>query len=79
MKVRLVYFQSSGKYFSEGEYETEKENLCQIFAEVREMSQDGRLPGLVFGCTEFHVLINVPKHPQHPYNHPRLILVEKEK
>ncbi len=70
-KVELTYFKQSGKYYSTASYTSQEEKLFKIFEEVREMKRIGKLPGLVSGCTEFLVLINVSNHP---HNHPRLIL-----
>lgn len=75
MKVSLTYFKETGKYYSEGSYETEKEHLFEIFNEVRQKVQDRILPRLVKGCSEFIVSIDVPDHP---HNHPRLIVPSKE-
>lgn len=75
MKVNLTYFKDTGKYYSEGSYETEKEHLFSIFQEVQQKVQDRILPGLVRGCSEFIVGIDVPDHPN---NHPRLIVPSTE-
>ncbi len=69
-KVELIYFKDTGKYYSSGEYETQIEPLYEIWGEVREMQRIGKLPGLVEGCVEFTILVNVPGHP---HDHPRLI------
>jgi hypothetical protein len=45
MKVQLTYFKSGGKYYSDGEYETEKEQLWEIWDEIREMLKKGKKPG----------------------------------
>lgn len=74
MKVKLTYFKQSGKYYSEGEYDTEKEYLFKVFEEVKKMAEDGCLPGLMSGRSEFHVLIDVPDHP---HNHPHLVLAKR--
>lgn len=71
MKVYLDYFRSSGKWYSEGEYETEKTVLYEIWEEVALMENVRRLPGLVEGHGAYYVTINVPEHP---HNHPHLIL-----
>lgn len=72
MKVVLQYFRPSGKWYSEGEYQTEKKGLFEIWEEVREMQDKGNLPGLVPGAREFHISIDVPEHP---HRHPHLILL----
>lgn len=71
MKVQLTYFKSTGKYYSEGEYETKKEHLHDIWDEVRGMIKQGTRPGLIKGTHEFHTLVNV--HGRR-HEHPRLIL-----
>lgn len=71
--VKLQYFRSSGgKFYSEGEYETEKEFLFEIWDELKyDMLARGIRPGLVDGHDGFHVLVNVPGHP---HEHPRLLV-----
>jgi len=69
-KVKLTYFKEGGKYYSEGEYETQIEPLYEIFDEVREMHRRRQLPGLMVGHSDFTTLIEVPDHPN---DHPRLI------
>jgi len=73
MLVDLIYFRLSGKYYSSGSYMTNKENLGEIWEEVRGMQQTKNLPGLMTGHSEFHISIDVPDYP---YNHPHLILAE---
>jgi hypothetical protein len=68
--VKLTYFKQGGKYYSEGEYETQLEPLHEIFDEVREIYRRKRLPGLMAGHSDFIVLIEVPDHP---HDHPHLI------
>lgn len=70
MKVELIYFKPSGKYYSEGHYETKLEFLFEIWDEVREMVSNKELPGLMRGHSDFYVLVNVPGHK---HEHPRLI------
>lgn len=71
MKVNLVYFKHSGKYYSDAQYFTGEEDLWMIWNEVEEKLIDGKLPGLVDGAREFIVSVDVPEHP---YNHPHLII-----
>ena len=71
MKVQLTYFKTTGKYYSQGEYETEHESLIEIWHEVRGMLYQGKRPGLVDGHDAFHILIQVADHPQ---DHLRLML-----
>jgi hypothetical protein len=68
--VYLSYFRESGKWYSDGEYQTEKEYLFEIWEEIKEMRERGECPGLV-GCeSNWYTLVNVPRHP---HRHPHLI------
>ena len=71
MKVNLIYFKQSGKYYSEGSYETNRKELYEIWYDVSLLMQDKELPGLMQGHSNFIVSVDVPEHPN---NHPRLIL-----
>lgn len=74
MKVLLNYFRRSGKWYSEGEYETQKTGLWEIWEEVQAFRQTGDLPGLVHsddGRLEYIVSIDVPEHP---HRHPHLLV-----
>lgn len=68
-KVELTYFKQTGKYYSDSEYESNKQDLWEIWDEVRELAKYKRLPG-IFG-SEFYILVKVPTHE---HNHPRLII-----
>ena len=72
-KVKLSYFKSGGKWYSDGEYRSTKWWLHDIHNEVRDLQKTGNLPGLFRGGDhgEFVVLINVPGHP---HDHQRLIM-----
>lgn len=63
-KVKLTYFKSSGKYYTDGEYETKETELYLIYREVRELKRMGKLPGLAEGHSDFFVLAEVPDYPQ---------------
>jgi hypothetical protein len=71
--VKLTYFKKSGKFYDEGVFEVlESKPLHAIWGQVREMRENGNLPGLVDGAgKEFMVLVNVPGH-QH--EHPHIIV-----
>jgi hypothetical protein len=71
MKVNLIYYRLSGKFYAKGEYETEHEDLWMIWGEVELMLETGNLPGLVHGAKEFIVSVDVPEHP---HRHPHLII-----
>jgi hypothetical protein len=57
-KVKLTYFKASGKYYSEGEYDSDHpwEEGWKIYSEVKNMLNSRQLPGLIEGCSEFYVL-----------------------
>ncbi len=74
-KVKLTYFKESGKYYSEGDYSSTKLQMYEIFAEVRKLRDGGKLPGLVEGAVDFHILIEVPDHP---HAHPGFIPLEAQ-
>jgi len=57
-EVHLTYFKDSGKYYSEGHYNTDKEAFYEIVEEIRQMLANGIRPGLVNGF-EFHVLAEI--------------------
>lgn len=56
-QVYLQYFKKSGKYYSSGQYVTDKTSYYEIIQEVSSMLQEGNLPDLVEGCSEFDVYI----------------------
>lgn len=57
MKVKLTYFKNSGKYYSDGEYNTSLENGYEIYGEVRSFQDIGILPGLSTGKWEGYILV----------------------
>ena len=71
MKVKLTYFKPSGKFYSDGGYETQEKGLWEIWNEVESMLVRGYLPDMVVGAREFILLVEVPEHP---HNHPHLII-----
>lgn len=64
-KVKLTYFKRSGKYYANGEYRTDPMMYYDIVTEVRRMLNGGNLPGLVDGCKEFDILVEVRNAPPH--------------
>ena len=70
-RVVLNYFNHTGKWYSEGEYQSKKLNLWEIWDEVKGMLAEGKRPGLVDGINEFYVVVEAPEHP---HNHPFLIV-----
>lgn len=71
MRVYLTYFKLGGKYYSSGEYFTERKLIHEIFAEVREMANTSSLPGLIKGHSSFFTFVDVPDHPS---NYPALVI-----
>ena len=73
-KVKIEYYKSTGKFYSEGEYETSYSDMWAIFTEVATMLAKGKRPGLVDcepGQNEFFAVVRVPSHP---CEFPQLIL-----
>lgn len=68
--VNLTYFKPNGKFYSNGDYISEKEHLFEIFEEVAQIQKEKKLPGLYEGHSDFAVYIRVPDHP---HNHPHLL------
>lgn len=69
--VTLTYFKQSGKYYTEGKYQSDKTDIWDFWDEIEEFQRLGTLPGLVPGCgKEFVILVNAPGHP---HDHPKLI------
>jgi hypothetical protein len=65
MKVKLTYFRrESGKYYTEGEYDTKLQDLNDIWKEIKNMK-------IALIRSDFIILVNVPEHP---FNHPKLII-----
>jgi len=73
--VNLTYFKESGKYYSEGCYDSEKAHLFEITEEVKQKVRNRELPGLMEGHSPFHVLIDVPDHQN---RHFHLIPIDPE-
>lgn len=67
--VKLTFFKESGKYYSSGEYESEKQHMFEIFSEVKEMRRT-KVTGLIGGWNG-PVLVEAPKFNQ---GYPGLIL-----
>ena len=71
-QVKLTYFgELSGKYKYDGEYLSRCEHIFEIWSEIKLMQRHDKLPGLQSGSWDGPILIDVPDHPS---NHPRLIL-----
>ena len=59
--VQLTYYKSSGKYYTSGSYTTEHKDDFRVYEEVRQMRDEGQLPGLREGATEFIIEIGGTK------------------
>jgi hypothetical protein len=59
----LIYFKTSGKYYTEAEYVPISQSYYDAIEEVRNLKEKGELPGLVKGATEFNILINLLHDP----------------
>jgi hypothetical protein len=68
MLVKLTYFKRSGKYYWDGNYQTTKKELFEIWEEVRDMSIH---PGLIGKWSEGIIDVDVPRHKN---RHPHLIV-----
>lgn len=66
-EVHLTYYKSSGKYYSEGRYVSEKKHFYEVVDEIRDMLNTGKRPGLVDGF-EFHVVAEIYDN-QGPMSH----------
>jgi hypothetical protein len=72
-RVHLTYFKKSGKYYCTGEYTSNKEQLFEIWQEVRDMK--GEHPGLVGLHTDGPIMVDIPSHP---HSHPHLLMPAPE-
>ena len=80
MLIKCTYFKMTGKYYSEGAIylpldRKDPKSLQEAWDWVKKAHVSNRLPGLApgIGPSEFIVLISVPEHPQ---DHPKLIIPE---
>ena len=71
--VRLTYFKRNGKFYDEGKFLASMHTpLFGIWENVRDMQEQGRLPGLIDGAgKEFNILVNAPGHP---HDHPHIVM-----
>ena len=67
--VKLTYFKSNGKYYSEGEYMEDYILLYEIWENVEKMEKHPGLSGRWKGM----ILIDVPEHV---HNHPHVLLAK---
>lgn len=79
MKVNVTYFRPGGKFYLSAETTfgdlglRDEAPLFAVWDEIRERQILNTLPGLVSGGAreDFIILVEVPEHP---HNHPRLIV-----
>jgi len=70
--VKLEYFRpESGKYYTDGEYETDLSDLTEIWYEVIDKKRNEELPGI--NGNEWIIYVRVPDHP---CDHPKIIPLE---
>lgn len=70
--VRLTYFKLSGKYYSEGTYQTECPYMFRVFEEVEEMLHSGHWPGLA--PNSLHYFITLVECPTLEDAYPGIIM-----
>lgn len=72
--VNVTWFRQSGKYYTSGEYITQKVHLFEIFNEVRDMARRGIRPGLRDCEPGQNQYIGHMEVPGHDHDHPCLIM-----
>ncbi len=68
-KIKLTYFKQTGKYYSEGSYLTEKEQMFEISDEIKKMKNENKLPEI--SGSEWIIYVDADNHPN---GYPLLIL-----
>jgi len=64
-KVQLIYFRPTGKYLTTAETVLALDELVEIWEEINEMRQLGRLPGLRPNAgRDLLIVVDVPDHPK---------------
>jgi len=71
--VHLTYFRKNGKYYTNGNYVSYKQHLFEIWEEIGNLRDTGKLPGITSDTKEFHILIEVPNYPN---AHPTILIVK---
>lgn len=56
-KIKLTYFKRTGKYYTEGSYNSKKENDFEVYSEVRHMNEKGWLPELSSGRWDGYIVV----------------------
>jgi hypothetical protein len=59
VKVTLEYFKASGKWYGGGDFEFNGTLWHEAVAAARDLKRAGKLPGLVDGSREWHILVTV--------------------
>ena len=67
-KVQLTYFKSTGKYYTQGKYHTEQDNMLEVIEEVKILKKFNDLPGIT--CNDMIILVEVDSD----FAYPQLIL-----
>jgi hypothetical protein len=73
VNVKLIYFKASGKYYSEGDINLETTDFYSTIKTIRQLREEGNLPGLVRGAKDFIILIT-----REDMSLPHLLPIEKE-
>ncbi len=69
--VKLTYFKDNGKFYGDGQFNTELDKMYQLFDHVRMLQRTGRLPGLIEGAGKTFTILIEPF--MHPMGYPQLI------
>jgi len=64
MKIELLYFKPHGKYYSTGELEINEAPMYSVIDYVKRLKEEKKLPGLIEGHSDFHVVITGNGHPR---------------
>jgi len=70
-KIQLTYFKKYGKYYSSGEFLSDKMYMFEIFDDVKLMKEQNKLPELQSGNWDGPILVDSKTHPN---AYPGLIL-----
>jgi len=76
MRIELTYFRPNGKYYTEMDYDCKELHtaLYEYWNHILKLKLAGNLPGLIKGPHNFIILVEVPDHP---HNHPHLIMTNE--
>lgn len=62
LTVKLTYFKPSGKFYTSSTMEVLNRPINEIFDKIENLLKQGIRPGLSYGHSGFHVLIEIPEH-----------------